>query len=119
MSNSQLKSWKEIPIGCKIVEPGNAIDYNTGDWRTFKPVRNDTKCSQCLLCWIYCPDSSVIVKEGKVIAIDYKHCKGCGICADICPKKCIEMVKELTFFSDAEKRGTHPKCGSSKEKPIM
>jgi pyruvate ferredoxin oxidoreductase delta subunit len=26
--------------------------------------------------------------------IDYAHCKGCGICAKVCPVSCIEMVKE-------------------------
>ncbi|MDP8292431.1 MAG: 4Fe-4S binding protein [Candidatus Orphnella occulta] len=24
---------------------------------------------------------------------DYDHCKGCGICASICPVKCIKMEK--------------------------
>ena len=91
---SNKKGWKDIPIGGKITEAGNAVEYKTGDWRTFKPERDEEKCSQCLLCWIYCPDSSVIVKDGKVIAIDYDHCKGCGICEKICPKKCIRMLQE-------------------------
>ncbi|MDI6640725.1 MAG: 4Fe-4S binding protein [Elusimicrobiota bacterium] len=90
----EYKSWKELPIGGKILEAGNARNYNTGSWRTFKPVRNESKCSQCLLCWIYCPDSSVIVSDGKITGFDYTHCKGCGICATACPKKCIEMLKE-------------------------
>lgn len=94
MSENQLKSWKEIPIGSKIIEPGNAIKYNTGTWRTFKPVRDISKCSNCLLCWIYCPDSSIKVADGKILGFDYDHCKGCGICAEICPRKCIEMQKE-------------------------
>ena len=88
------KGWKEIPIGGKIVEAGNAIKYKTGDWRTFKPVRDKEKCTDCLFCWIYCPDSCVLVKDGKITGIDYEHCKGCGICAEVCPKKCIEMIKE-------------------------
>ena len=87
------KGWKEIPIGGLIVKAGNAEEYKTGDWRTFKPVRDESKCSQCLLCWIYCPDSSIKIKDGEVVGIDYDHCKGCGICAKICPKKCIEMKK--------------------------
>ena len=87
------KGWKEIPIGGKITDAGNAVQYQTGDWRTYKPVKDDEKCSQCLLCWIYCPDSSIIVKDGKITDIDYEHCKGCGICAKVCPKKCIDMVQ--------------------------
>lgn len=87
------KTWKEIPIGGLITEAGNAMKYNTGDWRTFKPVRDEKKCTNCLLCWVYCPDSSILVKDGKITGVDYGHCKGCGICAEVCPKKCIEMVK--------------------------
>ncbi|MFN3966447.1 MAG: 4Fe-4S binding protein [Endomicrobiia bacterium] len=88
------KNWKEIPIGGKITKPGSALEYKTGDWRTFKPVRDESKCSQCLLCWIYCPDSAIHVKDGKIEYIDYEYCKGCGICAEVCPKKCIKMEKE-------------------------
>lgn len=33
----------------------------------------------------YCPDSSLPVAEGKLAGIDYLHCKGCGICAQVCP----------------------------------
>jgi pyruvate ferredoxin oxidoreductase delta subunit len=88
------KGYKEIPIGGLITEAGNAKKYNTGSWRTFKPVRDKDKCIDCLLCWIYCPDSSILVSGGKIVGIDYDHCKGCGICAKVCPKKCIEMVEE-------------------------
>jgi len=89
--------WKEIPIGGVNPEAGNAVQYNTGTWRTFKPVWSKEKCIQCYLCWINCPDVSILIKEGKVAGIDYEHCKGCGICAAVCPvkpKKAIEMVKE-------------------------
>ena len=33
-----------------------------------------------------------IVDEQPVINYDY--CKGCGICAEECPRKCIVMVEE-------------------------
>jgi pyruvate ferredoxin oxidoreductase delta subunit len=31
-----------------------------------------------------------------VVGIDLEHCKGCGICAEVCPPKikAIEMVQE-------------------------
>ncbi len=88
------KGWKEIPIGGLITKAGNAEEYKTGDWRTFRPVRDESKCIHCMFCWVYCPDSSVLVKEGKMVGFDYDHCKGCGICASVCPKKCITMEKE-------------------------
>ena len=49
-----------------------------------------------MLCWVYCPDNAVICKDGSVTGqgIDLVHCKGCGICAAVCPKDCIEMVPE-------------------------
>jgi pyruvate ferredoxin oxidoreductase delta subunit len=36
------------------------------------------------------------VKDGKVVGIDLDHCKGCGICAEVCPPKvqAIKMVQE-------------------------
>ena len=39
-----------------------------------------------------CPDSSIPVDaDGKRTDFDYDHCKGCGICAEVCPFKAIEM----------------------------
>lgn len=95
MSN-KLKGWKEIPIGGLIVEAGNADSYVTGGWRSFRPIRDPEKCTNCLLCWIYCPDSAIKVKDGKIVGINMKHCKGCGICAKECPPKiqAIKMVDE-------------------------
>lgn len=92
----KLKSWKEIPIGGLILEPGSAAKYKTGGWRVSKPVHDAGKCIHCLFCWLYCPDSAIIVKDGKVVGIDYDHCKGCGICWKECPTKpdkAMNMVK--------------------------
>lgn len=89
-------TWKELPIGGVIDEGGTAEEYKTGGWRAFRPVWSSEKCINCLRCWIHCPDTSILVKEGKVVGIDYEHCKGCGICASVCPPKvsAIQMVKE-------------------------
>jgi len=83
-----------MPIGGMIVEAGNSQEYETGSWRTYKPVRDLERCVHCLRCWVLCPDSAVLVKDGKALGFDYEHCKGCGICARECPPKChaIEMI---------------------------
>jgi len=90
------ETWKELPEAGLITESGNARKYETGDWRNLRPVHDREKCINCLLCWINCPDSAIIVKDGKVEGIDYAHCKGCGICARECPEKvkAIKMVDE-------------------------
>ena len=90
------KGWKELAIGGRIDEAGCAAEYETGSWRTFRPVRDEEKCTHCLRCWIYCPDSAIKVEDGKVVGIDLDHCKGCGICAEVCPPKihAIEMIQE-------------------------
>lgn len=91
------KNWKEIPQGGLILDAGNSINYKTGDWRTFRPVRDEVKCTNCMLCWLYCPDSCIIVKDQKISHTDYDFCKGCGVCAKICPVKCIQMKSEEEF----------------------
>lgn len=97
MSNLEKLGWKEIPEGGLIVEAGNATNYETGSWRSSRPVRDVDKCTNCLICWVYCPDSSIIVSDEKIKEIDYYHCKGCGICAKECPVKAIKMVDEKEF----------------------
>jgi len=90
---SEQKGWKEIPIAGVCWLP--STEYITGDWRTFKPVRDLEKCNKCLICFIQCPDGAIQWKsEIEDIEFNYDYCKGCGICANECPKKAIEMILE-------------------------
>jgi pyruvate ferredoxin oxidoreductase delta subunit len=88
------KGWKELPIGAKILQAGNSIEYETGSWRTFRPFVDKTKCINCMRCWLFCPDASVYAEDEEMQGFDYVHCKGCGICAEDCPVDAIEMVLE-------------------------
>lgn len=96
-----LKTWKEIPPGGLIDDPGNSEQYETGSWRSHRPVIDMERCTNCMICWVYCPDSSITVEDGKVTGIDVTHCKGCGICAQECPRKAIKMVEESSATEGA------------------
>ncbi len=76
------------------LEGGTCNDYYTGGWRKLVPVVDQDKCTNCLICWIVCPDSAVIVEEGKMIGFSLDHCKGCGICALECPDKVTAITME-------------------------
>jgi len=79
-------SWKEIEIGCIITKPGNSTEVKTGDWKSRRPV--------VTLCYYYCPEGCIAKNEDGYFLPDLFYCKGCGICAEECPKDAITMVEE-------------------------
>lgn len=93
---SRIREWsfREHSPGAAVPDAGNAAEYQTGTWRTERPIWDEDKCNHCMICWAFCPDSSILVKDEKMVGIDYYHCKGCGICAVECPRKAIEMISE-------------------------
>jgi pyruvate ferredoxin oxidoreductase delta subunit len=94
------KGWKELPYGGVILDGGNSDNYETGSWRTYRPVYHADRCIHCLRCWILCPDTAILVEDQKMVGHELKHCKGCGICAKECPakpEKAIEMKLESEF----------------------
>lgn len=66
----------------------------TGEWRYQKPIMTrEEKCSHCALCYIYCPAGCRLDKY-TFFAVNLDYCKGCGICANSCPRGAITMVPE-------------------------
>jgi 2-oxoacid:acceptor oxidoreductase delta subunit (pyruvate/2-ketoisovalerate family) len=89
-----LRPWQALPIGGTVVPDPDARP-RTGGWRTgVRPEVDLSKCVDCLLCWVYCPDSSIRTEDGTFLGIDLEHCKGCEICAVVCPTGAIEMVAD-------------------------
>lgn len=86
-----FKGEKELPY--LVVSFADTMGNKTGLWRSLKPVIDREKCTSCMLCWKFCPDSCIkIVGEKPEIDLDY--CKGCGICAEECPRQAIKLVEE-------------------------
>ncbi|MFH0786132.1 MAG: NAD(P)-binding protein [Pseudomonadota bacterium] len=51
-------------------------------------------CTQCDLCFLICPDLSILKagKDGYSLKAD--TCKGCGMCVTTCPRQVIDLVEE-------------------------
>jgi pyruvate ferredoxin oxidoreductase delta subunit len=90
-----MPSWEQIAPG--LIEFGPKVGernfgFKTSFARTFRPVIDKSKCVDCKLCHIFCPDGAI---DFDTIKVDYDYCKGCGICAKVCGPKAISMPHEL------------------------
>lgn len=97
----KLPTWDELPPG-GVSEDAGATDRRAMDfWRGggHRPLLDLNLCVQCLHCWISCPDNCFVLENGRVAAINYDHCKGCGICAKECPPmvNAIVLIEERQF----------------------
>jgi NADPH-dependent glutamate synthase beta subunit-like oxidoreductase len=77
-----VKSFKEVTGGIDLSQMAAEIN------RCFKCGT----CTDCDLCFLLCPDISLLKagKKGYTVKMDY--CKGCGICATSCPRNVIEIT---------------------------
>ncbi|MEM0481545.1 MAG: 2-oxoacid:acceptor oxidoreductase family protein [Nitrososphaerota archaeon] len=91
-------SWEEV-IHLDIANLGNSALRRTGNWRIFKPIVDPQKCTGCMLCIIYCPDSCISLDENNKAVINYDNCKGCMICLRECPLRAISSVREVRVYA--------------------
>jgi len=87
---------------CGESSPGIGEGGKTGEWRSSRPVIDQRKClpakqnkPACFQCWLFCPEA--VISKTIPIQINLEYCKGCGICADVCPAHAITMVREEAF----------------------
>ena len=73
--------------------PGELHSARTGDWRHQRPVTRARKCAHCGTCYLFCP-TGCVQDAGTHFSADLEYCKGCGICASMCPATAIVMVRE-------------------------
>lgn len=50
-------------------------------------------CTACDNCWVFCPEAAVSRVDGRY-RIDFEFCKGCGLCAQECPRGVISLTEE-------------------------
>jgi pyruvate ferredoxin oxidoreductase delta subunit len=89
-------------VAMRKAEDRNYAEFSSytatvASWRVIKPVYNRDICIDCQNCWVWCPDSSIISRDKQILGIDYDHCKGCGVCVEVCPTN----PKSLLMFGEA------------------
>jgi len=103
MDLDNFDNWavEDFPLG--MVGPaGNGVVYQTGAWRHDKPIWQKDLCKNCMLCWINCADTAVLMDAQTVGGIHYDHCKGCGVCEIECRFGALKMVPESVDHTDPE-----------------
>ncbi|MDR1650357.1 MAG: 4Fe-4S binding protein [Synergistaceae bacterium] len=108
--SAELKCWQDFPPG-GIAFGATARQVETGLWRSMRPVLDAVRCVSCLRCWVQCPDASIITdSDARVSGVDFFFCKGCGLCAKVCPAGAIVMRPEAEFLNEpcGAVQGTSP-----------
>jgi pyruvate ferredoxin oxidoreductase gamma subunit len=101
-SSAAPPAWVDIPLdpgdtaAPDVRTPLSAAQVRTGLWRTQRPVIDDALCRRCSwVCSTFCPDGAIEVLADGRPRIDYDHCKGCLVCAAVCPPHAIRIEREV------------------------
>lgn len=53
-------------------------------------------CNYCLNCYFFCPEGVIALDPvAEMKRVDLVHCKGCGTCAQSCPRSAIRMRENV------------------------
>lgn len=96
-SEDGIKVQEKMPENREYTQ-NSSQKASVAHWRVQKPVHNNNICINCFNCWVYCPDGAIIAREEKLSGVDYVHCKGCGVCVQVCPTN----PKSLLMFDENE-----------------
>jgi len=77
-----------------VVQPGTTRDQKMTGWRIYRPRFLHENCIGDRACELCCPDGAIYKIDKKKYDVDLDACKGCGICAEMCPVEDIVMELE-------------------------
>jgi pyruvate ferredoxin oxidoreductase gamma subunit len=93
--------WVELPAepaarsAPDVRVPLSSAQVRTGLWRSLRPVIDHQLCHRCAwVCSTFCPDGAISIDAEGRPGIDYDHCKGCLVCAAVCPPHAIRVEPE-------------------------
>jgi NADPH-dependent glutamate synthase beta subunit-like oxidoreductase len=78
---ARQRNFREVNLG---------IDRETA----VEEAKRCFSCGQCVgcdLCFLLCPDISIVKEGNRAYRVERDYCKGCSICATMCPRHVIEM----------------------------
>ncbi len=85
--------------------PGDPRDIRV-DTHLFGVIEIDTaKCNACGMCAVFCPTSAIKrdplretpTSRLKLLEFSASDCVQCGLCQDVCWKKCIDLSSEVSL----------------------
>lgn len=98
--------YKNAPIGGINTRPGSTVSNDLSPSREgYIPLFLQDRCINCGLCDSACPDmvfqfapgtykgKEAMVNQG----LDYRHCKGCLRCVDVCPTHALVKAEEKDY----------------------
>ncbi|MGE4092735.1 MAG: 2-oxoacid:acceptor oxidoreductase family protein [Candidatus Binatia bacterium] len=74
---------------------GNSPERQTGNWRQFRPVFHEERCTRCWVCFVRCPEAAITLDDQDYPRVNYEECKGCLLCVHECPVHAYTVEKEV------------------------
>jgi NADPH-dependent glutamate synthase beta subunit-like oxidoreductase len=88
----ERKATADLEIDSRILgfdEVEKGFDKDSAIYEASRCISCGT-CTGCDNCRLFCADNAICLKDSRY-EIDYNYCKGCGVCAEECPRGAIGM----------------------------